>query len=52
MNLSKACDCLPHYLLLTKLSAYGFDESVIALIANYLSNRSQRVKIGLQSALT
>ena len=46
MELSKACDCLPQYLLLEKLSAYGFDESAITLIANYLSNRYQRVKIG------
>ena len=46
MDLSKAYDCLPHDLLLAKLSAYGFDESAIALIANYLSNRYQRVKIG------
>ena len=46
MDLSKAYDCLPHDLLLAKLSAYGFDFSAIALIANYLSNRYQRVKIG------
>ena len=46
MNLSKAYDCLPHDLLLAKLSAYGFDSSAITLIANYLSNRYQRVKIG------
>ena len=45
MDLSKAYDCLPHDLLLVKLSAYGFDESTITLIANYLSNRYQRVKI-------
>ena len=45
-DLIKAYDCLPHDLLLTKLSAYGFDESTIALIANYLSNRYQPVKIG------
>ena len=38
MDLSKAYDCLPHDLLLAKLSAYGFDESAITLIANYLSN--------------
>ena len=31
---------------MAKLSAYGFDESAIGLIANYLSNRYQRVKIG------
>ena len=45
MDLSKAYDCLPHDLLLAKFSAYGFDESTITLIANYLSNRYQRVKI-------
>ena len=38
MDLSKAYNCLPHDLLLAKLSAYGLDESAIALIANYLSN--------------
>ena len=46
MDLSKAYDYLPHDLLLVKLPAYGFDESAIALIANYLSNRYQRVRIG------
>ena len=46
MDLSKAYDCLPHDLLLAKLSAYGFDSSAITLIGNYLSNRYQRVKIG------
>ena len=37
MDISKAYDCLPHELLLAKLSGYGFDKSAIALIANYLS---------------
>ena len=46
MDLSKAYDCLHHDLLLAKLSAYGFDSSAITLIANYLSNRYQRIKIG------
>ena len=46
MDLSKAYDCLPHNLLLEKLSAYGFDESAITLIANYLSSTYQRVKTG------
>ena len=46
MDLSKALDCLPNDLLLAKLSAYGVDESTITLIADFLSNRYQRVKIG------
>ena len=45
MDLSKALDCLPNDLLLAKLSAYGVDESTITLIADFLSNRYQRVKI-------
>ena len=46
MDLSKAYDFLLRDLLQAKHSAYGFDESEITLIANYLSNRHQRVKIG------
>ena len=51
MDLSKAKDFLPHDLLLVELSASGFDESAIRLIANYLSNR-YRVKMGPHLALT
>ena len=46
MDLSKTYDCLPHDILLAKLSAYGFDESAVTLTLNYLSNRYQRVKVG------
>ena len=46
MDISKAYDCVLHGLLLAKLPAYGFDESVITLIANYISNKYQHVKIG------
>ena len=46
MELSKACDCLPHDLLIAKLAAYGFEDSATSLIYDYLSKRSQRVKIG------
>ena len=46
MDLSKAFDCLPHDLLLAKLKAYGLSEHATSLMNNYLSNRSQRVKIG------
>ena len=46
MDLSKAYDCLPHDLLIAKLSAYGFEDSATSLISDYLSKRYQRVKIG------
>ena len=45
-DLSKAFDCLPHSLLLAKLRAYVLDISACNLIASYLSNRKQRVKVG------
>ena len=45
MDLSKAFDCLPHRLLISKLKAYGFHEDACTLISSYLSNRRQRVKI-------
>ena len=45
-DLSKAFDCLPHSLILAKLRAYGLDIPSCNLIASYLSDRSQRVKIG------
>ena len=42
-DLSKAFDCLPHELLISKLDAYGFDKSSLKLIHSYLSNGKQRV---------
>ena len=45
MDLRKAYNCLPHDLLLANLSAFGFEKFAVAFIANYLSNRCQRVKI-------
>ena len=46
MDLSKAFDCLPHDLIIQKLRAYGVSDSSCRLMANYLANRTQRVKIG------
>ena len=46
MDLSKAYDCLPHDLLLAKLQAYGFSKESIRLFLSYLTNRTQRIKIG------
>ena len=44
MDLSKAFDCLPHKLLISKLSAYGFSLDSCCLMASYLSGRKMRVK--------
>ena len=46
VDLSKAFDCLPHKLLLAKLSAYGLSNDSCRLLMSYLSERKQRVKIG------
>ena len=46
MDLSKAFDSLPHSLLISKLRAYGLDNSSCAFLQNYLTGRFQRVKVG------
>ena len=45
-DLSKAFDCLPHRLLIAKLQEYGVSPGSCMLVASYLQNRFQRVKIG------
>ena len=44
-DLSKAFDCLPHDLIITKFHAYGFDNASLRLMHSYLTDRYQRVKI-------
>ena len=46
MDVSKAFDCLPHCLTICKLFAYGLSREACTLIASYLFQRKQRVKIG------
>ena len=45
MDLSKTYDCIPHHLIIAKLSAYGVDNLSLSFIHNHLSYRKQRVKI-------
>ena len=45
MDLSKAFDCLPHNILLDKLSAYGVSSQSVSLLKSYLSNRKQQIKV-------
>ena len=44
-DLSKAFDCIPHELLIAKLSAYGFNFKALKFIYSYSNNRKQRVRI-------
>ena len=46
MDLSKAFDVIQYPLLLSQQRAYGMDDKSCALIRNYLSGRTQRVKVG------
>ena len=48
MDLSKACDCISHELLIAKLQCYGLDEISLKLILNYLCHRKQRIKIEIK----
>ena len=46
MDMSKSFDSLPHSLLISKLYAYGLSISACNLMASYLQDRKQRVKLG------
>ena len=50
IDLSKAFDCMPKGLLLSKMYAYGFSYDTCRLMKSYLCSRKQRVKIGNHSS--
>ena len=50
MDLSKAFDCLPHELLIAKLSAYGIDKNTLKFFYSYLKERKQCVSINGNSS--
>ena len=45
MDLSKAFDCLPHDILLSKLLAYALRNESVQLLNSYLSGRKQQIKL-------
>ena len=45
MNLSKAFDCIPHDLLITKLYAYELNSDALKYIYTYLKNRKQCARV-------
>ena len=45
MDLSKALDCIPHDLLISKLHAHGLDFDTVTFLHNYLKYRKESVKI-------
>jgi sarcosine oxidase/L-pipecolate oxidase len=45
-DFAKAFDSVNHKLLLHKLISYGFNSNLLSWIANFLSGRSQSVKMG------
>ena len=46
LDFSKAFDLIKHHLLLDKLQSYGLPAHILKLMATFLLDRTQRVKIG------
>ena len=46
-DFSKAFDCIPHDLLIAKLSAYGFNRKSLIFISADLESRKQKTRIEL-----
>ena len=44
-DFSKAFECLPHELIITKRNAYGFNLPALKLMHSFLSHRKQRTKV-------
>ena len=47
MDLLKAYDCIPHYLLIAKLECYGVNKASLRLSLHCFTRRKQRTKIAL-----
>ncbi len=45
IDLSKSFDCMPHGLLIAKMSAYGLSNDACEFMSSYLCDRYLRVKI-------
>ena len=45
-DMSKAFDCIFYDLLIAKLNAYGLKKNALKLVYDYVSNRSQKTKVG------
>ena len=50
LDLAKGFDTIDHEILLHKLMFYGFSNTCVQWFSSYLSERSQKVKIGLNTS--